>query len=427
MKKIIIIIALFLIVWGISPKFIGGIVETEHQSVISKLNENPAISINSSKFSRNWFGGKAVTEMVILLQNEGVEDITIVIEENMVFGPIMFTDEGIHFGLSYSQTDFSFKDFIVDEEIETFIKDKIHLSGLITFSKALKTNIVIDEVTQEVDGNKVVSGKASGQFTLDNKNRIFGDFSWAGLTATTSEDNFSIEKVNLSLDQTIIAGDYYQGNAISTGDFDFSIASLSSLDSADNKVFTLEEMLMKVVSKVSDDLMTINVNYGADKIESLGQVLENANLEISFNGLNIKVVQDINELMSKLPTQGEEIFSTEVLQDLSAQIAKLLVDKPVIEIADMSVKTPEGKIESSMLATIDEKQFDTTNIMSIIPAITADANGKAPLSFFTKQGLKPMVDAYIEQGLVIQTEEELSFKVNFSSGQLNVNGKVIPL
>jgi len=427
MKKLFIVIALLIAIALVAPQFIGSIVETEHQSGIDKLNENPAITINSASFERSWFHGKAITEMTILLQDEEIEDITIIVEEDLLFGPVMLTGEGVEFALSYSQASINFKELLIDEEIGDFINNKIHISGLLTFSKDIVSKFVIDKVSKEIDGNTIVSTRAVGNFTLEDEKRFYGDFSWAGLTATTSAENFTIKEVKFSLDQTLIAGNYYQGNAISTGDFDFSISSIKSEDATGNIIFSLDDLLVSAMSAVTDDLMKISMKYNVDKIESVGQQLENANLEVIMNGLNITVMQEVNTLMSGISSGGEDMFSPENMEKISALTTKLLADDPVIEIKDLSVQTPEGKIESAMLISIDKSLFDEANIMSIMAAVKADANGNAPMPFFTKLGLAPMVDMYVQQGLVIQKEDELSFKVKFAQGQLNVNGNIIPL
>jgi len=427
MKKLIITLLVLITVGLIAPKFIGSVVETEHQAGVDKLNENPAITINSTTFTSDWFGGKATTEMTILLQDDEIEDITIIVEENLLFGPVIFTDEGLEFALSFSQADINFKELILDEEVETFINNTIHLSGLLTFSKNIVSKIVIDELSKEVDGNKVASAKAVGHFTLENNNRVYGDFNWAGLTATTSDESFIIGPVQFSVDQTLIAGDYYQGNAISTGNFDFLMSSMETKDATGNTVFTLDNMLISAKSEVNNDLMKITMKYSTDKLVSAGQQLENVNLDVVLNDFNFKVMQEVNTLMTELSVNNEEMFSPNNMEKLSALIVKLLADEPVVEVKDLSVQTAEGKIESSMQISVDKKLFDTTNIMSIIAAIKAEANGKAPMPFFSKLGLAEMVDVYIQQGLIIQKEQELSFKANFSQGQLNVNGNIIAL
>lgn len=427
MKKSFILIALLSVVFFVSPKFVGGIVETEYQSALNKLNDNPAITIKSTTFNRDWFSGKVVTEMTVLLHNEDVNDLDIVIEDNISFGPVAFTDEGVKFALSYSKSNINFTDLVIEEEVESFIKNKIHLSALLTFSKDIITQIVIDEVSKETDGNTIVSAKAVGKFILENENRLYGDFNWAGLSATTADESFSIESVKFSLDQTLISGSYYQGDAISTGDFDFSLSSVKVKDTTGNLTFSLNNFLINATSSVDNDLMDIKMNYSVDKLATAGQQLEHANLNAAFSRLNITVMQEINAFLIMLSNDGEQVFSSENMNKLSVLMVKLLANDPMIEIEDFSVVTPEGKIESAAQVSADKKLFDKTNFMSIIAAINATANAKAPLKFFSKFGLAPMIEHYVEQGFIINNEGNISVNVNYSKGQLNVNGKVIRL
>jgi hypothetical protein len=424
MKKLFIIILLLIAVGLIAPKIIGGIVEKEHQATFDKLNKNPAVTVDKTVFTRQWFTGKATTEITIFIQDEGVEDITLIVEENISFGPVLFTDDGLALALSYSQANINVKQLLLDEEISSSINDKVKLSALISFSKNIVAKLVIDEVSEEVDGIYITSAKAFGHFTVEDNNRLYGVFNWAGLNAKTNNESYTLGEVNFSLDQTLVAGNYYQGNAISTGDFDFSLDSIVAKNLTDNTILSLEKLLIKAKSSLTGDLLKIKMNYSADKVETAGQKLEDANLDIVFNGLNYIVMQEINMLMAD---NGEAIFTPEKMQKFTALIATLLVDKPIIEIKDLSVKTTEGNIESAMKISVDETRFNTANVMSIITAIEADAKGKAPMPFFTELGLSAMVDMYIEQGLVIKNEDELSVKINFSHGKLAINGKIIPM
>lgn len=426
MKKFFVIIALISAIVLVSPKFIGGVVETEYQLALNKLNENPAITIKSTTFNRNWYSGQVVTEMTVLLQHEEIDDINIIIEDDISFGPIVFTDEGFRFALSYSKLTINFTELVI-EEIEDFTKNKIHLSSLLTFSKDIITHITIDEVSKEVEDNNIVSAKAVGKFVLENDNRLYGDFNWAGLSAKTADEIFTIEAVQFSLDQTLITGSYYQGNAISTGDFDFSISAINAKDAMGNPAFLLNDLLVNVVSSVKSDLLKIKMNYSVDKLALAGQQLEHANLDVVINDLNITVMQEINALLTKLSITDQEVFSSDNMGKLSVLITKLLANDPVIEIEDFSVETPEGKLESAMQVSVDKKLFDSANFMSIMAAISARAKGKAPLAFFDKLGLAPMVKQYVQQGFIKQKDDELSVNVNFVQGQLNINGNAIQL
>ncbi|MDX2369733.1 MAG: DUF945 family protein [Colwellia sp.] len=427
MKKLFIIIVLLSAIALISPKFVGGIVKTEYQSALNKLNDNPAITIKSTTFNQHWFSGRVVTEMTVLLHNDKVDDLNIVIEDDLSFGPIVFTNEGVKFALSYSKSNINFTDLFVGEEVENFIENKVHLSALLTFSKDIITHIVIDEVSKEVDGNTIVSAKAVGKFVLENERRLYGDFNWAGLSATTADEIFTMEALKFSLDQTLISGSYYQGNAISTGDFDFSLSSLKAKDATGNSTFSFNNLLINAMSSVNNDLMAIKMNYSVDKLATAGLKLEKANLAVVLNGLDITVMQEINAFLIALSNDGEAVFSSENMNKLTALTAKLLANDPVIEIEDLSVETPEGKIESTMQVRVNKKRFDAANFMSIMTAINATAKGTAPIEFFAKLGLASIVKHYVKQGFIIQKEDKISVNVKYTQGQLDINGNVISL
>lgn len=427
MKRILFTVIIIVAAGLIAPKFIGSIVKTEYSSAFDKLNANPNITVNSTQYTHHWFEGKSVTEMTINIGSPDVDDITFTVEENLLFGPVILTEQGIKFALSYSQANINFKSLDVDQEIATFINDKLHLSSLITFTKDIVTAIEIDEISKTIDGNKLVSAKAIANFTIEDSKRVVGRFNWAGLSTTTQDKSFSLSGVEFSLDQTLIAGDYYQGNAISTGDFDFTIASLNMEDSAGNAVIALENVFINAVSAVTNKLMKAEVTYHVDKMLSAGQQLENANVAIVLDRFNINVLQEINTLMATLPPESEAIFAPENQTKIAVLIEKLLVDDPILKIQDLSVQTPEGKIESKMQVSIDKKRFDAANMMSIMPAVQASADGRAPKPFFSKLGLAPMIDMYVEQGFIVQNAQDLSVKLNFAQGQLNLNGNVLAL
>lgn len=426
MKKIFFIIALLGIIVFASPKFIGGIVETEYQSELNKLNDNPAITIKSTAFNRNWFTGKVVTEMAVLVQHEELDKINITIEDDISFGPLIFTDKGMKLGLSYSKYTINFIDLFIDEEIKKFIKNNVHLSGLLTFSKDIITHVVIDEVDKKVDGNKIMSAKATGQFTLENESRLYGDFHWGGLSINTTTQNIVVNNIDFSVDQKLQSGNFYQGNAISTGSGDFSISAIKVKNSIGNEIFSLNNLLINAMSSVSDNLMEIKVNYSADKLASAGKQLKNANLDITFTRLNITVLQEINTFLTEL-SGSEAVLSSENMNKISTLTAKLLVHDPVITITDLSVEAPEGKIESTMRVNIDEKLFDKNNIMSIMTAINATANGKAPMALFANLGLASIIKHYIDQGLIIRKEENIMVNVKYIQGQISINGNIIQL
>ena len=219
----------------------------------------------------------------------------------------------------------------------------------------------------------------------------------------------------------------FQGNAISAGDFNFKIASLIIKNNIGETELSFENLLITALSTLDNNLMTIVMNYQADNIETTGQRLDNANVDIMLSRVNVNVMQEINTLLAELSTNSKGVLFSEKMIRLSELVEQLLLDDPVINIKDLSAKTSEGNIETTLKISTDAKLFDPKNVMSIVPAIKANANGKAPLTFFTKLGLAPMVDLYIKEGFVIKKGNELSVNIQFSQGKLSINGKVISI
>jgi len=431
MKKLFIIIILLIAAALIAPKFIGNIVVTEHQLILDKLNKNPAIEISHVNFDQGWFDGKASFVMKILVQDDEVSDIILVIEENVSFGPVIFTEQGLELALSYTQAELNFKEAsfgeAFDEETANFIRDKVHLSGLLTFSRSVVSTLVIDEMSKEIDGNKITSSRAVMALILDNNKRIFGEFTWDGLQVKTSEENLTVGKTSFTIDQTIIAGDYYKGNAIYTGNFDFVVSAINVNGVQGNEILAIKDLVINAISTVNNGLMKINVDYGIAAIKASGQNFKKANLNLVFDNLNIEVMAEANAFFTNVASRGEDLFNDHNMKKIAALVTKLLASDPAVEITDFSVVTPEGKIQSAMKVTIDQNVFDGVNIMSIIGAVKANADGKAPLAFFTKLGLAPMIDMYVDQGLLLKNDQTLSFKMNYAQRQLSINDNVIPL
>lgn len=427
MKKILIALAILVTVVLVTPTFIGSVVESEHQALLEKMKNNSAITIKKQSFQRSWFSGQAVTDITINLYDETLPQLTLSIEEDLRFGPFIFSSDGFNFALSHTTAKINLKDFIADEEIQNFINDKVTITGLLTFSKDIIARISVDEISKEVDGNKINSEKAYGEFTLSGDKFLSGEFTWGGLTVTTADESVVVGKVTMDIDQTLIVGDFYSGNALSVGDANFLMSSVKVTDVADDQSLVINKLMMSVVTDVKDDLMKMKLVYSADEVAVMGESYKKANFELALLNLDTNVLQEFNTFFSQIPNNIDETYLQEHMAELSALAGKLLEKEPLFKIEDLSIETPQGKIQSTFNMSLDKSIFDPANVMSAIAAVKADAKGSAPEAFFAKLGLLPMLDAYIEQGMLVRSDEKLTFEVTFSQGQLQVNGQVIPL
>lgn len=425
MKKLLIAVIIILVAGLTLPKFIGSIVETEHQAILDDINTNEMISVDAKNFTANWFDGKAVTEMSINLAEADLPDLTFTIEEDILFGPFIFADDGFHFGLSHSTAKVNLKELGLDDEIADFINDKITVTSLLTFSKDMVSRITLDAINKEVDDNHLNISPAVAEFKLSDKKHLVASFDWQGMSIKNNEANITVGEVTATTDQTLISGDYYSNNAISVGTGDFVVSSVKAEDLDGNPILNVANAFIKVKSSEKEDMLKVELTYHVDEATSMGQTFEHANLDLVFENLDVQAIQELNEILADF--SGEEELSPEEIEKLMALGSKMIEKNPVLKVTDLSVSAAEGKFVSDMMVSIDKDKYDPANPMSIMMAAKAEAKAEAPEALFIKFGLGQMIDMYIEQGLLIRTDDKLSFSTTYSDAQLQVNGQVIPM
>ncbi len=429
MKNLFIAMVLVLASLLVAPKFIGSMVESEREKVLVELNKTEGISLTTREYHNNWFGAEVTSELILTLEEDGLADITLLLEEDVSYGPVIITKQGWHLGLGYSAIKFKFSAIEVDEKIIKEINEKIHIGSLLSFNKDVITFINTDEMSYQDEESTITSAAASGQFTLINNEQIIGDFSWGGLEVEELGERFVIGKVVMSTEQKVVSGDYLQGTAILTGEATFDVENID-VYSQSSHVFSLNDAGLTTLVSLNNDLLALTLKYHAKGISASGQNFEKPNLEVVLANIDIHALQELNTSMASLSsnTSGQD-NSAEALQALSAVAEKILAKEPNLKITDLSVVTEEGKIASEFTLTINKDLFDISNLntMALIMALEADAKGKAPMAFLTKLGMAPMVDNFVEQGYLNKQGNDISFEAKYVQSQLTVNGKSFQL
>lgn len=433
MKKLLIVVIVFIVILGVSPKFIGSMVAQERENKITQLNDVDGFDVRNISYTPSWFGAQSSLEVTLQIAEEGLGEITVVVDEDISFGPLIFAQNGWYFALGHSVISFRSSDDvvdgeIVDDEVIAFINKNIHTSATYTFSNNVVANINTDKFDFEDGETKLSAQPASGQFSLINKKDIVGELNWGGLDLKSSEGHLIIGAVSMDTQQSIVSGDYLQGTAIMSGDAKFLVESVHISDISNKEVFTLSQLLLTTSVTIEDELLALSLNYGAENIITMGKTFTKPNLEVVFDNLDLTVIQELNVLVANMPSDSTEQDVSAALSTAIPEFAdKLLAKDPTLKITDLSLISEQGKIASELTVRIDKDRFDSQNLMSVMSALVADASGSAPFAFFTQFGLTPMIDGLVEQGYIIKKAEELSFMANYSEAKLVVNGKSIQL
>ncbi len=426
MKKLLIVAAMTLLVIGLSPKFFGAKVADERARVIGQINEIEGITVTSKSYVANWFSAQSVAEVTLDLAQQGLGDITFIVDEKLSFGPILITADDWFLGLGHSEISFRSSGVAVDDEIMTFINEKVHLSTKLTFANKIVAYIRTDLVTFEDGENQFIAKPAVGQFSVSNTKDFIGELTWAGLELKNSEENIAIGTVTVDTKQSIVSGSYLQGTAILSGDAKFLVESINYEDVVTNELFALQKLLFTTSVSVKDDLLALALAYNAEEIITVGQTFKQPNLDVVLTGIDINALQEFNALLASLPQDSSaQGVSTDIANVLPALAGKFIAKGPRLKVTDLSLETSAGKIVSTFNVTIDKQLFDNKNLMSVMAALNADASGNAPAEFFTQFGVTPMINNFVEQGYLIKQDNTLSFVAKFSQAQLEINGKTI--
>jgi uncharacterized protein YdgA (DUF945 family) len=432
MKKFAITIVVIAAILFISPYFVGKTVENKYQTIIQNIQKNPQFSIENSSFERHWFNAKAVNTLVIPLRTNTANNVdfpkqlTLKITENINFGPAILSELGLEFGLARSVAHVDVNQGFLNKKLVEKINKNLHIQSFVSFTNNYITDIKFDGIDTQIDDAQVIIFPLVAKYAINNQRHIVANINWQGLKTINQKMEFTLGTINAFMDEELVTGELYSNTALFNGDINFTIASMTAQGANRNELFTFKNITMKGGSKVSNNLMNILVSYHVDEINLPFQHFKQANLALTLDHLDVDVMQLFNKIVATSTSSPDKLF-TENSKQLLTATAQLLKKDPSFSITDLSVETTSGKIQSQLKLTVDKNRFNADNIKSFITAAKVDASGSAPVEFFQKMGMMPMVEHYIQQGFLVRNQGKLNFKMNFEQGKLALNNKVLPL
>lgn len=424
MKKLFIIVLVILAMGLIGPKFVGNTVERQYEEIAQQFSSHPTLQIAERNFTKSWFGASSNIKLTFKGLDADVDNFQLILEEQLKFGPIIFANSGVKFAWSHSNLNVNVAIASANkEELAKFnqiLADKLSIETLLSYHFNYTTLIALDAIDYTKDGSTLTIKPLNSETTLTTSNILTSQLIWQGASVSTPEQNVTVEQLTMDIEQEIISGNIFSGDALSFGDFSVLIKSIAAADSQGNSLLSIDQLTMSGSSQINEKLMDVKLNYHANEFIGQGLTLKNMNLDLSFYNFDSDVLMALNELNAQMQSQPERI--AEYSQQVIAKATELLKHNPKINIDDLSVETPSGLIKSDIQLMVDGNLYQANNPMSIIGAMNANAKGNAPFSFFQQLGLEPMINMYIDQGLILLEQDTLSFTASFENGSLLVNG-----
>jgi len=434
MKKLLIIVTAVAAL-AILPYFVGSNAEAHIKKILELTNENPSINITIIDYEKGWFSTRATFEMEFTMQLD--PDMKkfprLRFIEEMKHGPLLWQTEGLGFGLIDSVST-----IVLPEEWQAEI-NKIDAINETTLQMTSRTDF--DGTTHSLfnlkainikEDNKSISIKpATATFTYNMSGHMFGSILWQGLQfSEQGKEIFNAGKLEAEFDSTVISGNMFSGNAISSGTFDSVIENITFIGATPAQAVALSNFRIKGESDVHQELMDIHLLYEVEKIAVIAQKFSELQFDMSILNLDIEALQDLNELIIQTQQQLQQdpqAQSSALLVNMQSVVPKLLTKDPLFKINNLGLNTDHGKITSQLNMRINPELFSQDNPQSLVTAIELDASGSGPEAFFNAQGLATMIEPLVEQKMLIRENGQLKLNVTFIQGTPLINGNPMPM
>ncbi|WP_144393108.1 DUF945 family protein [Pleionea sediminis] len=361
------------------------------------------------------------------VKGAGQSEVLFSIEQTNSYGPILFTNDGIKFGLIHISAD-----LLPSEEMKKDIPEGVNAEDLFDiniltgFTGGVEGDIYFKGLDFADKDAQINMSPAEFHFVSDaGYQTVKGDASWPGLTVTAEgEDGMTVSGVNLTFDQTLVSGSFVDGTAIYSGAGAYTIDEVVFKDA--QQFFKLAKMELGYKSDVqeSGEAMDVSMSLKSDLVNVAGEKFTDSSLNIYFNNLDMASMKQLGEISGKMQEsalKGENVQGYQM--QLMNTMMQLAQNGPNIQVKDTQITTEDGLIKAMLDVNVDKNKVDPANPMSTMMAVDAILEASAPEAFFTKKGMAPMLDQWAQMNYVVKDNGTLKVEATFKNGMPLVNGQ----
>jgi len=472
MKKVILVLVVLIALLALGlPGIIGGSTQANLEGRIAELDENPVLALRVADYDRGWFSSHARVEISLdesyleLLNTAGQVDFddgvdgeilggeAISVNVELAHGPIAFLD-GICFCFSRVHARLDDSDEIVamvtDELGMPYLAElngQVSYAGTFSFTSNIPPIEYLDESGQLSFSGLTADGSLSGPDLLVDATaqRLLIDAD--GSTATF--ENFALNGDSSRINHILWAGDFSATlERVSIAD---ALAGSGSIDIGGLR------MEGNVDLNDTGELLDATVTYAADSVSVPQEALalSDTELTVRFANLSVTAMTDYYEIMLNLDV-ADPASATMALPPV---ITRLLENNPSVALDPIRFTlNDESLVAAISLRTVngDRGGIDLTNPMMLLGMFEASANLTAAkpllenlatqaamaqlgtldesqipndqdLESMAQAQTQLMIATFLGQGYIIDDGENYTTEIEYSNGEVRVNGMPLPL
>jgi uncharacterized protein YdgA (DUF945 family) len=411
----------------------GILTEKSLKKSLDMVNQSNGLFVDISDYKRGWFCSTAVLNWRLhvperIVKNADNQSTTVPAQDfkmdmplRVDHGPVMFSKNGVKFGLGYAYSDIQLPAQFVSQFKQIFTEDsnqpQLDVSLYVNYLARSKMIFSVPNFTLKskqglgVFKSEGIMSTVSVSAGLDEVN---GDFNINGMT-------FDSEQVKATLGRITSEYSLYKTQfGLFLGEGSFSFPSLVVKQGAQT-LFQVDNFEMSSDTGLDDGLVHSHFNSSLKKVMAMGKTYGPGNIEITLRNLDGETLGRINAQSDKIRNAtGPERQA--VMLSLLPEFPKLLSKGAEFEISDMRFTMPEGTIEGNVLIALPKGE---TNPMMIMQKMQAHGQLKMPIAF-VKQMMIQMLNSHATvPGGATDSPAKVDVQLQnmTQSGLLVVNGK----
>lgn len=387
-------------------------VATEHTlrknlAVVSSQSNGLAVDI--AEYNRGWFTSSTILNWKLHLpervtktadgqsQTLPAQDFQLKMPVTIFHGPVIFADDGVHFGLGYGRTVLTLPPEYSDKFKQKFSADstqpQLDLSLFVNYFNNSQVDMSVPEfkVTAKEGAHFEWLGLDSKTNVSSSGDKIDGTFDINGVQASKDDMTVVIGQVDADFNLHKTESDNYIGDA------GISLPSVV-VKNKDQNLFEISAFKANSSSDVQNGLFSSHFQTSIDKVVANGKTYGPGNLEMAIRNLDASVWEQINDLINKMQ-QGTDAEKQQALLALLPELPKLFSKGAEFEIADLSFAMPEGAVEGNLALSLPPGEF--SNPFEMVQKIKGNGKVKVPAAV-----LKQVLEASNSQRLANQAAQQ---------------------
>ncbi len=473
-RKIGIYILLIAIIVGAAPYLVGFLVENRFKDIVQAASELNSLSVTIVEYQRGWrqshaktrvtFHGDMVSKIASNFDSRK-DELSVMINHDIRHGPFVQLKEGDYTDWNFALANIK-SDLSLTEEAKKQLIAVVGETELLTMNSEIK----IDGTTKANLNSKelkIKDGehdhilwkglKGDWELSRDYK-RIQGKILMPGFEAHIKNKREQSEiSIIQGADIVLKTERFRTADELWLGTAEVNVQSLQISD-ATKPYFMMTGFAASGVTDTENGMIESSGTIRIESIKLNDTTYGPANYTGSVKNIAPAVMKsfiDTSKAMQTASASEQEKYA----QQLITIVPEFLKTRPLLQIDDMSLRTPQGEVKSNFsFAVGGPEAYDTQNIQQIIQSIEANGNVVLPKALFrdlliigmeerlentlrsrepniTKEAVaeeankaaNELIKKEVQEGLWVDNGTTLTLAFTFKQGQLIVNGKPLDL